>query len=177
MATKTERNDMGVMVAVEPTEEQKEALAIPGGEPADKLHVTLVYITDDSKRDLDEETLDDLRAVLSSQAASHEPLEGVVTAMSEFTSQEGNPVQVGLVSAVGLGALRTHVCEALNCKYREDFDFLPHLTLAYQEEPVERPDVDLTFGELVLRHDGNVERWPLGGGDGTYPADSRGSSR
>jgi len=120
--------DVGVtasstMVCVKPRPEEAQAIADPDGDPAELLHVTVVYVGDtDGDLGL---IADALRPV----AASLAPLAGVVGGYGVF-----DPPGVGILlpDVRGLVELRVAVCEALmdaGIEYARNHGFEAHLTV------------------------------------------------
>lgn len=147
------RDNNGVMIAVEP--ENPEKYAIEGGEPADILHCTLVYLDGDADSFSDEE-IEELKNITSRFAQYQDDIGGTLTAMATFTGDgSGDPAQVGLVSCVGLDELRSNLVRAVkqaDFKVNEDYGWVPHMTLAYQDDPVNLPENNsIQFKKLTLR--------------------------
>lgn len=145
------RDNNGVIFSLEPDE--NEALAIDGGEEADILHCTLVYL-ENTAAGCSEEDIEKLKEIGAKFAEHRDIMDGKITAMAEFPSKEGPPAQVALVSCVGLDEFRAtlkKLVEEAGFELSEKYGFIPHITLAYQDEPVEKPDVNLTFSKLTLR--------------------------
>lgn len=141
----------GVIVSVEPTPLQKAALALPDGEPAERLHVTLCYLG--SVDALDDEARRIIASVCASFGPQRGPIEGSVGGIGWFGSADA--MTLGLIDAPGLSSLRSTVCSALaDAGYPvvDDHDFTPHITLAYgQADAAAKVGMPLTFNELRLR--------------------------
>lgn len=153
LAKTSSRDNNGVMIAVEP--ENPEKYAIEGGEPADILHCTLVYLDGEADSFSDEE-IEELKNITSRFAQYQDDIEGTLTAMATFTGDgSGDPAQVGLVSCVGLDELRSNLVRAVKqagFKVSEKYGWVPHMTLAYQNDPVNLPeDNSIKFRKLTLR--------------------------
>jgi HK97 family phage prohead protease len=160
MAAEEEPEHTGVMVAVFPSPEAAEQIAVRGGEKPEDLHVTLAYlgnITDDAG---DGTTLDDaasrILAAAQIAAATHAPLTGKVGGIGKFPDTgDGVPVWAP-VDVVGLNALRESVVTALTdagLPVKTDHGFTPHMTLGYNLDmaliaPVD--DVPVTFDSIVV---------------------------
>ena len=117
------------MVCVKPRPEEAQAIADPAGDPADRLHVTLVYLgqTDGPL----ERYAEPLRAV----AATHGPLSGVVGGFGVFA-----PADVGILlpDVPGLVELRVAITEALvaaGIDYGRDHGFEAHITVLGEPGP------------------------------------------
>lgn len=175
MAADAGQRRRGIMVSVEPTDEQRAALALPaseGGVPPEELHVTLGYFggvdeLEDGEAVACRDAISEAVAVTAEWGA---PLDGSITGVTTL-GDDDPPAQVGLVDAVGLGELRAGLVAALREKgadewLRTNHDFLAHLTLAYRDAPLDESvtGAPLRFDALWL-HFGEepAERFPLAG--------------
>jgi 2'-5' RNA ligase len=162
----------GVMIAAYPSAELAAKLAIPGGEPAAELHVTLAYL---GKQDeLEPATIEAVASALETFAREHAPLDGVVGGLGRFSGSKTSDAQdvlYGSVDVPGLSRMRTELVAAIEsiAPARQDHDFSPHITLAYLEPgsalPVQSLDPeDLRIDALELVVGGERRRFPLGSG-------------
>lgn len=157
-------NSDSVVVTVEPLPTEKSLLAVPGGEPAEELHVTLAFLVGGVS-----ELGDEGRMAISSELArianETSPFAGEVAGIGWFKNAE--TITLALIDAEGLAALRTKIADALaGAGYPLDLthDFVPHLTLAYA--PVEADDragMPLNFNEIRLRWGNDVMAFDLMG--------------
>lgn len=160
MANEDDIKSTGVMVAVYPTPEIAQQIAVRGGEPPEELHVTLAFLgkVDDALGD--GTALGDAtgRIVAAAQiaAATHQPLAGKIGGIGRFPdSGDGVPVWAP-VDVVGLGALREDLVTALTdagLPVKTDHGFTPHMTLGWNLDmslipPVD--DVPVTFDRMVV---------------------------
>jgi 2'-5' RNA ligase len=92
------------MIACSPTSEQCMALALPGGQPAGDMHVTLAYLHDPDAVDFDA-----LHKVVAGVAAAHAPIEGQVGGAGYFAPavQSGDASAERAKSADGVTAALT----------------------------------------------------------------------
>ena len=151
----------GVVVTVEPTEEQRAALAQPGGEPAEVLHLTLVSLANGAQEDRAT-----VERVVAEVAAMFGPLAGEVAGIGTFGDEDGTEVSLALIDAPGLAELRHEVIEALEAAgipIHRNHDFQPHITLAYGPIPETASVVGLAldFEDLTLRWGPDRTDWPL----------------
>lgn len=130
----------GMMLAFFPDPATAQALALPGGEPPDDLHVTLAFLGD-----MAEEPGDDLLRPHTSPGKMHEvcavmaaqvaPLAGRIAGYGRFDAPAGEPTPViALPDVPGLTDLRTRLVDALKAAgyfVAEDHGYTPHITLAY----------------------------------------------
>lgn len=141
----------GVIITVEPTPPEKGALAIDGGEPADRIHCTLAMLG--TTATLDDEAKRIIGAVCASFGPQIDPIGGRVGGIGWFGAADS--MTLALVDAPGLSALRAQIVSALaDAGYPpvDDHDFTPHLTLAYgQIDASEKVGMPITFNELRLR--------------------------
>jgi len=141
----------GMMLAFLLDVETAAQLAIPGGEPASDLHITLAYLGD-----MEEEPEDDLlrphtspekiKAVIAGFTA-HEakPLHGQVGGIGRFAasadSDDKDPI-IALVDVPGLTEFRTKlISRILACGYfvAQNHGYTPHITLAYVDSGAPMP--------------------------------------
>lgn len=117
------------MICLKPRPDEAAALALPGGEEAEGLHVTLVYLG---------EVEGDLRDVLDALqpvAASHAPLEGVIGGVGRF---QPPGVAILLPDVPGLVELRVAVTEALvaaDVPYGRDHGYEAHISVDADPDP------------------------------------------
>jgi len=93
----------GVMVAVYPSAETAEKLAVAGGEDPEDLHVTIAYLGKQDGFTADE--LAHLEATISAWAATEEPFVAEITGTGQFVA-DGDVPQIALVSSEHLAGLR-----------------------------------------------------------------------
>jgi len=142
----------GVIITVEPTPEQKDAIAQPGGEPAERLHITLAYLGA-VDGDLDREAIEE---AVADVAGHFPPLEGEVSGLGSFGKDGTEGITLGLVDAPGLGRLRQNLIDRLKeggVEIVEEHDFQPHITLNYGPIPDGATPVGLplSLNSLTLR--------------------------
>jgi len=153
------------MVAVYPRPDEQKALAVRGGNPADTMHVTLVFLgeTDEEKRDA---VLD----VLERLAADLPPLEGAVGGVGRFkVGEDGAPI-ILLPDVLGLATLREAIAEeleAVGVVSPSEHGWTPHLTLRYADEDEldlpDVPDVPLHFDSISYVEADRRTDFPLEG--------------
>ena len=154
----------GIMVAFMLKPETAKQLALPDGEPTEELHCTLAYLGDiydpvETGKLSPAETQDVLRLILANFAKEQSILSGTTGGIGRFINpgDEVNPV-LALVNVPGVQAFRRRLVEALDAMHysvHDDFDFTPHITLAYipADAPMPIDDiapVPLVFNELCL---------------------------
>jgi len=142
----------GMMLAFMLDPKTANMLALPGGEPASNLHITLAYLGD-----MEEESENDLlrphtspfkiRAAIASIASEAMPLSGQVGGVGRFRPAEADETPViALVDVPGLVELRTKLVEAIQAVgyfVANNHGFTPHITLDYidPEAPMSIDDV------------------------------------
>ena len=147
----------GVMVALILPTEIGEKIAIEGGESPEDMHITLIYLGDDS--DFDASGIEKVKTLVSTLAAQTNPLQGILGGYGRFSGPEAD-VFHATVDIPGLSEFRTKLADgikALGLSFKEDHGFSPHLTLKYvedQESPnpeVRLDPIDVTFSDVVLK--------------------------
>lgn len=150
-------NHAGIMVAFMLSPDVAAQLAVPGGEPAEDLHVTLAYLGD-----ADEWTpaqQQGMQRIVSAFARSHPALSGRLSGVGRFNAPEGEPEPVyASVDVPDLPAFRQALVKVLadgGYIANKEHGFTPHCTLAYLEPdeptPVQRLGaIPLLFDRLLL---------------------------
>lgn len=164
----------GLLVSVQLDQETAARLAVPGGEPAEDLHVTLCDCQDIDDLGLAgvQRAIDVVRAVVATQP----PLEGRVGGIGRFhasAQSDGEDVIYASVDVPTLSAFRERLAAALRDQAilpREDHGFVPHITLTYiagdAPSPIEGvPDVPLRFADVTVTVGSVWYVVPFGGGD------------
>lgn len=150
--------ESGVMIAVYPDPEVAAHLALPGGEAAEDLHITLAYL---GRRAEDDTLLQRLVTILDDVAARSAPLVGATGGVGRFPASQqsnGSDVMIALPDVPGLAELRAAIASALTAEgiaYASDHGWVPHLTLAYlargAQLPVDRvPPLRMKVGQVSL---------------------------
>lgn len=156
----------GAAVLLYPDAVEAAALAMPDGEPADSLHITLAYCPGAQASELA-----DVVADLASRCSE---MAGEVTGCGAFADSKGDGHPCFAIPNVyGLAALRTDLCRALEAAgvpVASSFDFAPHITLGYSKDGPMMPPHDgrvgcsLSFRALTLSSSaGDRVDYPLGG--------------
>ncbi|HUV09669.1 MAG TPA: 2'-5' RNA ligase family protein [Acidimicrobiia bacterium] len=157
-------NSDSVVVTVEPLPSEKSLLAVPGGEPAENLHVTLAFLVG-GVSELGDAGRQAISAALATIANETAPFLGEVAGIGWF--KDPGTITLALIDAEGLSALRTSIADALaEAGYPLDttHDFVPHLTLAYSPvEASDRAGMPLSFNEIRLRWGNDVMAFDLMG--------------
>jgi 2'-5' RNA ligase len=166
-------DDPGVMVAFRLSPATASALAIPGGEKAEGLHVTVAYLGRYSG--LGPEGILIAGEAVQDVAAYYPPLEGTVGGVARFPkspSSDGKDVVVALVDVANLERLHVDLVTALEQRgigVVQNHGYVPHVTLAYVDPEVPTPAVpgamqprDVRFEEISLSVNGADTNYPLG---------------
>jgi hypothetical protein len=165
----------GVVVTVDPTEAQRLALSVEGGESIEDLHSTLTWLGKVDDIPFDQEVTAKALAVV---AAEHQPLSGEVTGLSHFGDDgDGNIACVYLLDVPGIGQLRQAVMDALGLDPTEQqHDLLPHLSVDWHapgecpHDLSDRVGQPLSFAALHLRWADEHVAYVLGTGAEVTPA-------
>lgn len=141
----------GIMVALFPPREVADALAVPGGEPADELHVTLALLGDGPSY-----SAEDVITAVRQAVADSTPLSGHLGGLGMFPdSGNGAPVWAP-VDVPGLESLRERIVTALDegatsGAVRRDHGYTPHMTLGYDLPSVTPvPSTAVAFGRVTV---------------------------
>jgi len=160
----------GVIVAVVPSEAAREALAKIGTEPAEELHLTLVFLgkPDESGLLAGGTSRDALVAAVAAFAAGVHPVQAKVSGLGRFALDTGEEVTYASVDAPGLGDLRARLKAALvaaGVDVAMDHDFSPHVSVQFGRSgsgPTEMPpDLAWTISELEVWWGGEHLSVPL----------------
>jgi HK97 family phage portal protein len=170
----------GMMIAFLLDADTAKPLALPDGEPASDLHITLAYLGDGGDTTLprnsaqDSGDLTDLQHILASVVAQEQPLQGSIGGLGRFAASEDSewkdPV-IALVDVPGLAELRVRIVSVLQMNgyfVANNHGYTPHVTLAYIDPdaplPVETvPALPLQFKEVCLAIGDARYFFPMGG--------------
>lgn len=166
----------GVMIALFLDRKTAKKLAIPDGEPVNDLHITLAFLGDKNEIELDIPALKKLVAGYASEAA---PLKGTTSGIGRFSPSDSSDGLVPIYASVnvsGIQAFRSDLVKQLETEDIEianDFEYMPHITLAYVDEdeasPVDSiPTLKLAFDQLWLCIGDDRYSFPIG--DEQYPS-------
>ncbi|NMO00818.1 hypothetical protein HH308_06275 [Gordonia sp. TBRC 11910] len=120
----------GGMVALLPSQQDQERLAVAGGDEPDQLHTTLAFLGDD----VTGMSPDEQRAILDAVTPlAQNALPGKVFGTAEFNPDD-NQCAVYIAQADGLTELRNQIVQALGgvMELPEQHDsYIPHITAGY----------------------------------------------
>lgn len=153
----------GMMLALLLDAETAAQLALPGGEPANDLHITLAYLGDIEDKDFSDGRYRPhtepvmIQRVLKAVTSAAAPLVGKVGGVGCFSTPMQMPV-IATVDVPGLAELRHELVTALdqaNYYVAYDHGYTPHITLDYVQpgDPVTLkflPALPLTFDVVWL---------------------------
>lgn len=147
------------MIALLPSEEDAQRLAVENGEPVEELHLTVGYFPDASAMPDDEALVAALSEALPVVDGA---IEGVINGRAVFNPQ-GEPASVYLVQADGLTAANQSVMQGQG---PGDYDaYLPHITAAYAPEDSALSEVGpVRFDRVRISRAGEHTDIPLGPG-------------
>lgn len=138
----------GVMVALIPDSAAVQALADQRAvtEPADQLHLTLVFLGDSTEQPLATNKAQLIDAVRQWAAQHGTPLEGTINGAGRFFHAEDDETNAVFVSpdVPGLPELRQSLCDWLERSgfdYAQNHGFTPHITVAYVPLDAPTPDI------------------------------------
>lgn len=144
----------GLMVAFLLPEDVAQAIAIPGGEPPEDLHMTLCYLG--KLEDLAQETVERTLACVQAFTARRPPLAGQISGIGRFdasTTSDGDEVIYASFDSPELAGLREDLVRELEYEGaypKNDHGFTPHITLAYVKPGEPGPERTLP---IALRFD------------------------
>lgn len=129
-------------------------LALPGGQAADTLHMTMAYVGKlaDLSDDAGERALAAVAALSFMAQAVSLRLNGVAR-FEAGESSDGQDVLYATVDSEGLSYLRERLCESLwsvGLSPMSNHAYVPHVTLAYVEHDADSPTVALPNVDLML---------------------------
>lgn len=134
---------------------EADKLALPGGEPASDLHITLGYFGDASAMSADQQRK--LIGVTSEVALRHTELEGELKGVGRFSNgQETDPFWVG-ADIPGLAELRDDLISSLETAgipttgFGAGKSFVPHITVAYLGADEPTPPVTVRGVQASVR--------------------------
>jgi 2'-5' RNA ligase len=157
-----EETHSGVMIALMVDPSVADILAIPGGEPANNMHVTLAYLGDA----VDLQNPDDLISTVKQFATDEgKPLSGKVNGLGLFTGGE-TTVTYANADVPGLPVLRQQLLQVLDAAgfiVDNSHGFTPHITLAFSDERnIDVPNLPLEFTTMTVAIAGKKTTFPLG---------------
>lgn len=127
----------GLMVALMLQPETSRALALPGGEPPERMHCTLAYLGKLSE--LPEDAPERAAKAVASVALACPPISAKVSGFGTFEpshGSDGKRVLVALIDGPELAGLHValrHALADVGLPPRADHGFTPHVTLMYGE--------------------------------------------
>lgn len=152
-----------VMIALYPSAEVAQQLALEGGEHVDELHVTLAFL---GKANEIKERHAELAALVQQFAAAHAPLTGEVSGLGLFTAGP-QPVTYASVDVPGLPHFRQELVNALEAAgfpVSKNHGYTPHMTLAYADRRDHNPaNLGLEFPSVTIAFGGQRTTFPLTG--------------
>lgn len=158
----------GAMIALIPTNEDALRLAMSLGESIDQLHLTMMYLGEAA--DIDDETRESLRTLLTDVAQRQRVVEAEVFSLNLFNPTGDEPCLVLGVSGRELDALHnviTDLCNEAGADISESkLPWVPHITIAYVEPPIEAMYVESLVGQRM--GDVTFDRLRLALGDEVY---------
>ncbi|MGS2588093.1 2'-5' RNA ligase family protein [Streptomyces hebeiensis] len=156
-------NMSGAIIAFLPAD--PDTLTVPDGDPAEQLHVTLLYLTDDST-ELGEEQRTFIRQALA-KVAPDGPVEATVTAVQGLGDDDPQAI-VLMLDSLELQTMRETVKAALadDIPVPEDRfpEYLPHLTVGYGIDPdqlADRVGTTVTLDRLAAMYGADRDEIPL----------------
>jgi 2'-5' RNA ligase len=164
----------GIMVALKIPDSLAEILAVPDGQPAEELHITLAFLGETTDVQDDSDFLLRLLGAVRDAAGHQQKMSGMLSGIGRFT---GDDTDVFYLSAdiPGLEDFRHSLYEALteaDIEPNRKHGFTPHVTLAYLSRDAELPwhrldTRPVEFTEVHVVYGINWVPVPFGGDDPT----------
>lgn len=162
-----------IFVAWYPSAEVANDIALPApfGEPADELHVTVLYLPEPPEG----MSAEDVEATVKDVASQTRPFimtDGGTAVFSSVEDEQGNQAGVMLLDSPAIGLLHEQILNALpGSRDLQTHGYTAHMTLAYNKPAVlkdliTREPVALTFAcdtITYVRNDGTKVEIPLKG--------------
>lgn len=159
------------MVCIRVDPKTAEELAIVGGEPVERMHVTLAYLG--HAIELPPEADETITSVMTSVAERHPKHKAELSGIARFENADvGEDAVVALLDSPELEKLRSdlvHELKEAGIPVSDKHGFTPHITIAYvsyhEQLPVSRiGGLDLKVGAMeYVQGDMRVARTPLRG--------------
>ncbi len=166
----------GAIIALFPSEDDAQALALSGGLAAEDLHITLLYLG----KELSDDQVDLIRAFLPAFAERLDPLEAKITAVSRFTETDGKTANVLLIDGQDFPSFREGLVGGLwilGIETPSEHGFIPHITLSYSEDEdglaENHNGKELIFSAVSFARGDQVEHFEFGTGDRTMITKAR----
>jgi len=146
----------GLLVAIWLDAPLAAQLAIPGGEPADQLHITLCYCGDANA--MTDVQIGRAIAAVAESAAMWGPLTGQIAGVGRFNasdSSDGKDVFYANVDVPGLAEMRQMLASTLeymaDCPPLSNHGYTPHITLAYIDAGADLPMQRIESQPITIR--------------------------
>lgn len=151
----------GVWVGLNPDEESKSRITLPGGVPGKHLHTTLVYIG--KLEEGADVAVPHLHEAARRTSAAFGPVAGHVVSTDRFGQDPERPDFVVKVVGPEINRLHAHFVNHLKAngvKINTEHDFVPHLTLKYKMNKDDPDPFTVTDPIPVRYHEIHVEAGP-----------------
>lgn len=143
----------GCMIALYPPPEVGKKLLVDGGEPLERLHITLIFFKDKAA---DRGDWDKLPAIMEKACDGFGPLEGKIGGYGVFHNKEEGDVLWAHPDVPKLAELRQELVEAVEdagFPVSTDHGYSPHITLLYGHDgdlPALEEPIPVTFDAVYL---------------------------
>jgi 2'-5' RNA ligase len=159
-------SDTATMVALMLPKDVAGDIAVPGGTPAEDLHITLGFLGDVE----DDEGYETLVALVKTCAEEYgHALSGSIGGIGAFPAGDQGTPWLALVDVPGIEDFRYHLVQALkgsDYPVNEEHGFTPHVTIAYDDQPEPLAKTPVSFSSVwVVRGNDQRTEIPLGAGD------------
>ena len=152
----------GGMIALFPRVHDAQKLVVPGGEPLEELHCTLIYLGEDVRGQDPTELIDYLHYV----AGNYGPIDAKIFGSAVFNSSSPDPCVVYLVGGSPditplYADLKRFVTERYPAAAEQHDPFHPHITAAYGAGVGMAYEGPVLFDRIGLRFPGADQDFPL----------------
>lgn len=150
-------NHTGAMIALFPSPSMARRLIVPGGEPADQLHITLLYLGKASDLDPAQRMMIRITLQQITKAWQQGYLIGKIGGVTIFPETKDGTAFCASVDVPNLTALREQIVTSLDhmgIRSPSEHGFTPHMTLKYitsnERKPPSPPSLPLIFPDVSL---------------------------
>lgn len=151
----------GGMIALLPRQQDAEMLAVPGGEPVEDLHMTVVYFGEDVTGQDSSEVLDSCYQV----ADQYIPIDANVFATAVFNPSGDDPCAVYLIGGNSdiseIYRQLRETAESVPGASEQHDPYFPHVTIAYNPVAELTYQGPIVFDRLLLAWAGEKKIIPL----------------
>jgi len=162
----------GVLIAFWPDAETQKALAVPGGETPEDIHLTLAYLG--KQEETDPTVMPVIENAIRVFASNEPPISGIIGGIGRFPAtlqSDGQDVAYRSFHSDDIQQFRQKLVDAIKQgggKPRENFGYTPHITLKFLAPHAPHllatpENIPVTFDRITLSIGGEKKEFPLSG--------------